>query len=97
MELKQVLRVIVEKLLTKRIDIDPKNSTPFYELFSERLNSFADLSGAIDPIELTFKCYTNEDVCVGFECGVEIHKWYKGDSPLNDHLSIHVIVFIQNG
>lgn len=66
-----------------------EDQTPNYDLLAERLASFHNQSGVVDPSKLAlcgFFYRGFEDVCVCFECKIELHQWEINECPLDDHL-----------
>lgn len=60
-----------------------------YHKLENRLESFSDWNGVLEPFELAiagFYFTGVQDVCVCFYCGIEIFEWSPKDEPLSEHL-----------
>lgn len=60
-----------------------------YKCFEERLLSFKNWEGVLEPSDLAlagFYYVGYKDIVCCFYCGVEIYRWKVGDIPINNHL-----------
>lgn len=60
-----------------------------YKTFIERLLSFEEWPGPLNPVDLAiagFEFTGIDDICRCFYCNVKIHKWTITDIPINEHV-----------
>lgn len=78
----------------------PKDNTPNYELFLERLKSFANWSGPVGPIELIFNGFSSSAILLKMFVLMVEQKFISGKNEIHlqmTTLNIRLIALMQNG